>query len=157
MVVLFFWYLMMIHHMLARGNLCTMPVVYIEYRIIVIQQINSKYSKTWELGTPKGLWKTVLNSEVVLFFRSISMYWIGLGTEVALLYSQVVPFSQVVLKAGFTVYRLQCKLWYSPNDKVLFLVCHNCEQFGQWYRVLGIWLAVVSHVRVLTACWERAA
>ena len=31
------------------------------------------YSETWELGTPKGLSKTVLNSEVVLFLRSISM------------------------------------------------------------------------------------
>ncbi len=65
----------------------------------------SLYSGTWELGTPKGLWKTVLNSEVVLFLRSISMYWIGLWTEVAVLNSQVVPISQVVLKTGFTVYR----------------------------------------------------
>ncbi len=32
------------------------------------------YSETWELGTPKGLWKNVLNSEVVLFASSISMY-----------------------------------------------------------------------------------
>ncbi len=30
------------------------------------------YSGTWELGTPKGLSKTFLNSEVVLFLRSIS-------------------------------------------------------------------------------------
>ncbi len=64
----------------------------------------NNYSETWELGTPKGLWKTVLNSEVVLFLRFISMYWIGLGTEVAVLNSQVVPISQVVLKTGFTVY-----------------------------------------------------
>ncbi len=62
-----------------------------------------KYSGTWELGTPKGLSKTVLNSEVVLFFRSISMYWIDLGTEAAVLNSQAVPISQVVLKTGFTV------------------------------------------------------
>ncbi len=62
------------------------------------------YSETWELGTPKGLWKTALNSEVVLFLRSISVYWIGLGTGVAALNSQVVPISQVVLKTGFTVY-----------------------------------------------------
>ncbi len=63
------------------------------------------YSETWELGTAKGLWETVLNSEVVSFLRSISMYMycIGLGTEVAVLNSQVVPISQVVLKAGFTV------------------------------------------------------
>ncbi len=32
------------------------------------------YSENWELGTPKGLGKSVLNSEVVLFLRSISMY-----------------------------------------------------------------------------------
>ncbi len=31
------------------------------------------------------------------------MYWIGRGAEVALLNSQVVPISQVVLKTGFTV------------------------------------------------------
>ena len=61
------------------------------------------YSETWELGTPTGLWKTVLNSELVLFLRSISVYWIGLGTGVAALNSQVVPISQVVLKIGFTV------------------------------------------------------
>ncbi len=35
------------------------------------------------------------------------MYWIGLGTEVALLISQVVPISQMVLKAGFAVYKVQ--------------------------------------------------
>ncbi len=56
----------------------------------------SIYSGTWELGTPNGLWKTVLNSEVVLFLRSNFMYLIGLGTEVAVLNSQVVPISQVV-------------------------------------------------------------
>ncbi len=32
------------------------------------------------------------------------MYWIRIGTEIAALNSQVVPISQVVLKAGFTVY-----------------------------------------------------
>ena len=32
-----------------------------------------RYSGTWELGTPKGLSETVLNSEVILFLRSISM------------------------------------------------------------------------------------
>ncbi len=61
------------------------------------------YSETSELGTPKGLSNTVLNSEVVLFLRPISMQWIGLGTEVAVLNSQVVPISQAVLKTGFTV------------------------------------------------------
>ncbi len=64
---------------------------------------DTKYSGTWELGTPKGLWKTVLNSEVVSFLGSISMYWIGLGTEVVVLNSQVVPISQVVFKTCFTV------------------------------------------------------
>ena len=32
------------------------------------------YSETWQLGTPRGLRKSVLNSEVVLFLRSISTY-----------------------------------------------------------------------------------
>ncbi len=66
--------------------------------------LRKKYSGTSELGTPKGLSKTVLNSEVVLFPRSISMYRIGLGTGVAVLNSQVVPISQVVLKTGFRVH-----------------------------------------------------
>ena len=66
---------------------------------------NGKYSEICELETPKGLWKTVLNTEVVLFLRSISMYWIGTGAEVARLNSQAVPISQVVLKTGFTVQR----------------------------------------------------
>ena len=63
------------------------------------------YSGTCELRTPKGLSKTVRNSEVVLFLMSISMYmyWIELGTEVVVLNSQVVPNSQVVVKRGFTV------------------------------------------------------
>ncbi len=51
------------------------------------------YSGTWELGTPKGLSKTVLNSEVVLFLWSISIQWINLRTEVAVLNFQVVPIS----------------------------------------------------------------
>ncbi len=46
----------------------------------------SIYSGTSELGAPKGLPKTVLKSEVVLFLRSISMYWIDLiGTEIVVL------------------------------------------------------------------------
>ncbi len=52
----------------------------------------------------QGTAKTVLNSEVVLFLRSISMYWIGIGTEVAVVNSHVVPISQVVLRTGFTVF-----------------------------------------------------
>ena len=62
-----------------------------------------RYSGTWELGTPKGLSRSVLHSEVVLFVRSISMYRVDLGTEVVVLNSQVVPVSQVVVKTGFTV------------------------------------------------------
>ncbi len=64
------------------------------------------YSGTWELGTPKGLPKIVLNSEVVLFLRYISMYWTDLGAEVAVLNSQGAPISQVVLMIGFTVFVL---------------------------------------------------
>ncbi len=36
-------------------------------------ELECLYSGTWELGTPKRLSETVLNSEVVLFLRSISM------------------------------------------------------------------------------------
>ncbi len=39
------------------------------------------YSETWELGTPKGLPKTVLNFKVVLFLRFISMYQIDQGLQ----------------------------------------------------------------------------
>ncbi len=45
-----------------------------------------------------------MNSEVVLFLRSIFMYRIGIGTETAVLNSQAAPISQVVLKTGFTVH-----------------------------------------------------
>ncbi len=43
-------------------------------RLVVsnIHEQETIYSGTWELGTPKGMSKTVLNSEVVLFLRSIS-------------------------------------------------------------------------------------
>ncbi len=41
------------------------------YRLSVQQFLI--YSGTWELGTPKWLSETVLNSEVVLFLRFISM------------------------------------------------------------------------------------
>ncbi len=33
-----------------------------------------EYSEIWELGTPKGLPKTVLNSKVILFLSLISVY-----------------------------------------------------------------------------------
>ncbi len=79
------------------------------------------YSESWELGTPKGLSKTALNSEVVVFLRSISIYWIGIGTEVAVLNSQVVPISQVVLKTGFTVYN---KLF----SQACVFICQEPEQ-----------------------------
>ncbi len=62
-----------------------------------------KYSGTWELGTPKALSKSVLNSEVVLFLKSISMYWIDIGSDAVVLNSQVVPISHVVVKTGYTV------------------------------------------------------
>ena len=65
----------------------------------------------WNLGisdTRKGLRKTVLNSEVVLFPRSISMYWIGLGTKLSVLNSHIVPISQVVLKTSSTVLIKSC-------------------------------------------------
>ncbi len=71
---------------------------------LLLPEAGKQYSETWELGTPTGLWKTLLNTEVVLFLRSISVCWIGLGTGVAVLNSQVVPISQVVLKTGFTVH-----------------------------------------------------
>ncbi len=35
------------------------------------------------------------------------MYWIGLGTGVDALNSQVVPISQVALKTGFTVVKVE--------------------------------------------------
>ncbi len=66
-------------------------------------KIVSEYSETWELYT-EGTKKTVLNSEVVLFLRSISTYWTRLGTEVAVLNSQGVPISQVVLITSLTVF-----------------------------------------------------
>ncbi len=62
------------------------------------------YSRTWELGTPKGLRKIVLNCKVLLLLRFISVYRIRLGTREAVLNSQVVPICQVVIKTGFTVY-----------------------------------------------------
>ncbi len=37
------------------------------------ENLFNMYSGNWELGTPKGLSKTVLNSEVILFLRSIFM------------------------------------------------------------------------------------
>ncbi len=45
------------------------------YSFITMQSISiATLAQTWELGTPKGLWKTVLNSKVVLVLMSISMY-----------------------------------------------------------------------------------
>ncbi len=52
------------------------------------------YSGIWELGTPKGLWKTVLNPEVVLFFMSISVYWIGIGLK----YLSLIPRLSLFLR-----------------------------------------------------------
>ncbi len=84
------------------------------------------YSETWELGTPKGLPKTVLNSKVVLFLRFISMYQIDLGTEVGVLNSQVVPISQVVLRTGFTVYIFAIYMltgWYFVCSTLASIQC----------------------------------
>ncbi len=78
--------------------------------------LSHKYSETWELGTPKGLPKPVLNSKVVHFYvlnRRI-------GTEVGVLNSQVVPVSQVVLKAGFTAYH--CKNRQIKNARKRLLI-----------------------------------
>ena len=72
---------------LFMGTLCARSLTFHE-----LSFQGNNYSGTWELGTPKGLSKTVPNSEVVLFLRSISMCWIDLGTEVAVLNSQVVLF-----------------------------------------------------------------
>ena len=85
------------------------------------------YSETWELGTPKGLRKTVLNSGVVLFLRSISTYCIRLRTEVAVLNYQGVPISQVALKRGFTVYRTTVELRIKVLTKPRTLVMHHLE------------------------------
>ena len=92
--------------------------------IIGVFPNNGEYSGTRELGTPNEMWKTVLNSEVVLFLRSNSMYRIGLRTEVAVLNSQDVPISQVVLKGGFTVFRRafgqsKCQYMYVPTRAIL--------------------------------------
>ncbi len=38
-----------------------------------VETLEGTYSGTWKLGPPKGLSKTVLNSEAVLFLRSISI------------------------------------------------------------------------------------
>ncbi len=96
--------------------------------IATTRPIPSNYSGTWELGKPMGLWKTVLNSEVVLFLRSISVYWIDLGTEVAVLNSQDVPISQVVLKTGFTVSKWGLgKAWW---------LGHHISTMGPWVRVM---------------------
>ena len=84
------------------------------------------FNIAWELGTPKRLWKTALNSKVVLFHRFISMYWIGQVTEAAVFKSQAVPISQVVLKTGFE--GDLCYFWvvwfFSTATKSVFLfVC----------------------------------
>ena len=89
----------------------------------------------WNLGIRDTQGTTVLNSEVVLFLRSISMCWIGLGTEVAVLNSQAVPISQVVLKTGFTVLcisgltALACSvhtcMFPTPMQYIHVHVCNN--------------------------------
>ncbi len=51
-----------------------LPCVFIGKTIKCSVHVIIIYSETWELGTPKGLSKTVVNSEVVFFPRSISMH-----------------------------------------------------------------------------------
>ncbi len=55
------------------------------------------------------------------------MHWIDLGTGVALLNSQVVPISQVVLKAGVTVDVYKFALFkvsmYWQSDSAVPLSC----------------------------------
>ncbi len=86
------------------------------------------YSGTWELGTPKGLRKAVLNSELVLFLWSNSMYWIGLGTEVAVLNSQVVPISQVVLRQ-VSLYVSFASNHPSGNQHGITRLCRLAKQY----------------------------
>ncbi len=66
------------------GNLA---MLYSVVHVVILHASIYIYSGTWELGTPKGLRKTVLNSKVVLFLRSISVYRMGLATGVAVLSS----------------------------------------------------------------------
>ncbi len=56
------------------------------------------------------------------------MYWIGKGAEVAVLNSQVVPISQMVLKTGFTIgvsvvpaQPLHLSVFFSQRRQVTFL------------------------------------
>ncbi len=112
----------------------------------------------WNLGigTPKGLWKTVLNSEVVLFLRGISVYWIDLGTEVTVLNSQVVPISQVVAKTGFTVLSLsgllECEwvplLHWLWNTYSMYLVL-SLHLENQWLILYLVTLLFCSFILVL--------
>ncbi len=43
------------------------------------------------------------------------MYGIDLGTEVVVLNSQVVPISQVVVKTGFTVFKIGLYIDITPD------------------------------------------
>ncbi len=54
---------------LNETRACCAPP-YIPYHICTL----TSYREIWEVGTPKGLSKTVLNSKVVLFLMSIYMY-----------------------------------------------------------------------------------
>ncbi len=83
-----------------------------------------QYSESWELGTAKGLSKTALNSEVVLFLRSISAYWIGIKTAVAVLN---------FLKTGFTV-----------TTETLFRIVWGTECLGHSYAAI-VFHATKSH------------
>ncbi len=123
------------------------------------QSAISAYSETWELGTPKGLRKGVLNSEVVLFLRSIYTYWIRLQTEAAVLNSQDVPISQVVLKTGFTVYIYgdcgltiwHCRCMYSESNLLWKWYCSYSFTF--WYHRSRPALSFYSR-EISTVAWS---
>ncbi len=62
------------------------------------------------------------------------MYWIGLGAEVVVLNSQVVPISQVVLNAGFTVFYLLIA-WFSVSKIQALFVTFYHSRFTALYKM----------------------
>ncbi len=95
------------------------------------------YSETWDLGTPKGLWKIVLNSEVVLFLSSIAIYWICLWTEMTVLSSQVVPISQVVFRFHKRCWHSQAELMRKITGKILIYPRKNRLQVSLCSSIYG--------------------
>ncbi len=77
------------------------------------------------------------------------MYYIDLGTEVAVLNSQVVPISQVVLKTDFTVVLIPRSCWkhyimieYVTLPSMYFQLNSHIVQFFQ-YNV-GLWFLCIT-------------